>query len=40
MLRLLEPEEVAKAVAYLAHAASCTGTILNVSAGNVRSSVT
>jgi NAD(P)-dependent dehydrogenase (short-subunit alcohol dehydrogenase family) len=34
--RLGEPEEVAEAVLYLATAAFCTGTILNISGGNVR----
>jgi len=32
-----EPEEVAEAVLYLATAAYCNGTILNISGGNVRS---
>jgi len=35
--RLGEPEEVAEAVLYLATAAYCNGTILNISGGNVRS---
>src|SRR6266566_8065294 len=35
--RLGEPEEVAEAVLYLATAAFCNGTILNISGGNVRS---
>ena len=34
--RLGEPEEVAEAVLYLATAAFCNGTILNISGGNVR----
>src|SRR5213080_270860 len=34
--RLGEPEEVAEAVLYLATAAYCNGTILNISEGNVR----
>ena len=36
LARLGEPEEVAEAVIYLATAAFCTGTILNISGGNVR----
>jgi NAD(P)-dependent dehydrogenase (short-subunit alcohol dehydrogenase family) len=36
LARLGEPEEVAEAVLYLATAGFCTGTILNISGGNVR----
>jgi NAD(P)-dependent dehydrogenase (short-subunit alcohol dehydrogenase family) len=36
LARLGEPEEVAQAVLYLATASFCTGTILNLSGGNVR----
>ncbi len=36
LARLGEPEEVAEAVLYLATASFCTGTILNLSGGNVR----
>jgi NAD(P)-dependent dehydrogenase (short-subunit alcohol dehydrogenase family) len=36
LARLGEPEEVAAAVLYLATATFCTGTILNISGGNVR----
>ncbi len=36
LARLGEPEEVAQAVLYLASASFCTGTILNISGGNVR----
>jgi 3-oxoacyl-[acyl-carrier protein] reductase len=36
LARLGEPEEVAEAVLYLATASFCTGTILNISGGNVR----
>lgn len=36
LARLAEPEEVAQAVLYLASATFCTGTILNVSGGNLR----
>ena len=36
LARLGEPEEVAQAVLYLATASFCTGTILNISGGNVR----
>jgi NAD(P)-dependent dehydrogenase (short-subunit alcohol dehydrogenase family) len=36
LARLGEPEEVAEAVLYLATANFCTGTILNISGGNVR----
>jgi NAD(P)-dependent dehydrogenase (short-subunit alcohol dehydrogenase family) len=36
LARLGEPEEIAEAVLYLATASFCTGTILNVSGGNVR----
>jgi NAD(P)-dependent dehydrogenase (short-subunit alcohol dehydrogenase family) len=34
--RLGEPEEVADAVVFLAHNSFCTGTILDISGGNVR----
>ena len=36
LARLGEPEEIAEAVLYLATASFCTGTILNISGGNVR----
>lgn len=36
LARLGEPEEVAQAVLYQATANFCTGTILNLSGGNVR----
>jgi len=36
LARLDEPWEVAEAVLYLAKASFCTGTILNISGGNVR----
>ena len=39
LARLGEPEEVAEAVLYLATASFCTGTILNISGGNVRAVV-
>ncbi len=36
LARLGEPEEIAEAVLYLGTASFCTGTILNISGGNVR----
>lgn len=36
LARLGEPWEVAEAVLYLATASFCTGTIMNISGGNIR----
>jgi len=36
LARLAEPEEIAEAVVFLAQNEFCTGTILDISGGNVR----